>query len=103
MKIVQAGVLVLVGVLGALMYVKMNAPPQIPVAQQPPTPVVQTVPETVAPIAPPTAPEPVAPPPPPLPLYRNPSPWSDWRVIGVLIVLLVTLMLTGSLVLLSRS
>lgn len=51
----------------------------------------------------PPAPEPVVVPAPPPPVYRRPSPWSDWRVIAVLLVLLVTLMLTASLVLLSRS
>ena len=56
-----------------------------------------------APPEPPPPPEPEPAPPPRLPLYRNPSPWSDWRVIAVLVVLLVTLMMTGSLVLLSRS
>src|SRR5690348_14960548 len=48
MKIIQASVLVLVGALGAMMFLKMKGDSQ---PQQPPTPVVQTVPETVAPLA----------------------------------------------------
>ena len=54
-----------------------------------------------APAAPPP-PEPVPSPPPPEVVKRR-SPWADWRVIAVLVVLLVMLMLTGSLVLLSRA
>jgi hypothetical protein len=57
MKILQAGVLVLVGALGAMMFLKMKGDSPSQVAQQPPTPVVQTVPETVAPVEPPAAPE----------------------------------------------
>ncbi len=50
---------------------------------------------------PPPAPAPSLPPTPPPPPRR--SSWLDWRAVAVLVVLLVTLMLTGSLVLLSRA
>ena len=70
MKILQAGALVLVGALGAMMFLKMKGDSSSQVAQQPPTPVVQTVPETVAPVAPPSAPEPV----PVAPKKRAPAP-----------------------------
>jgi hypothetical protein len=56
----------------------------------------------------PVAPQPLPPPPrqerppPPPPPEQNRSPWSDWRVIAVLVVLLVMFELTASLVLLSR-
>lgn len=54
------------------------------------------------PAPPPPPPEPPAAVPPPPP-YRRPSPWSDWRVIAVLLVLLVTFMLTATLLVLNRS
>ena len=57
MKIIQAGVLVLVGVLGAMLYMKVKGGPE------PQTPVVQQDPQPVASVAPvtPTEPAPVAP------------------------------------------
>jgi len=61
----------------------------------------------------PVAPAPLPPPPrperpAPVPVTddtgrRRRSPWSDWRVIAVLVVLLVMLEMTASLVLLSRT
>jgi hypothetical protein len=53
-----------------------------------------------APPEPPPQPAPAAPPPPPP--YVRPSPWSDWRVIAVILVLFVTLMLSATLVLVDR-
>jgi hypothetical protein len=53
-----------------------------------------------APPEPPPQPAP-APLPPPDPEAR-PSPWSDWRVIAVLLVLLVTFLLSATLVLVDR-
>jgi 2-polyprenyl-6-methoxyphenol hydroxylase-like FAD-dependent oxidoreductase len=59
-------------------------------------------PDVLAP-RPPALEAPPSEPAPPPPVLRRLSPWLDWRVIAVLVVLLVILMLTGSLVLLSRA
>src|SRR5713101_6452142 len=65
MKIIQAGVLVLVGVLGAMMYMKSKGGPETPppvtqVAPVPETPIASTTPSTPVPVAEP-APAPAAP------------------------------------------
>jgi hypothetical protein len=55
---------------------------------------------------PPPPPAPPAPPPAPPaapPFYRRPSPWSDWRVVAVVLVLLVTFLLTATLLVVNRS
>ena len=65
MKIIQAGVLVLVGILGAMMYMKSKGGPETPppvaqVAPVPEAPIASTTPSTPVPVAEP-APAPAAP------------------------------------------